>query len=238
MEAAKSTYRAVYDYVEDEILSGRLKAGDQLPSERDFAHQLGVSRSAAREGIRALQFMGVLTSTVGQSGGTRVSSLQSDALNRLLRLHVAIADFPVDDVTELRIALERCTATMAASAASAERLAHLHTVLDSMSDPELAREDFNELDTQFHVGIAGASHNALLSDLTVAVRESLRAPIMEAERDMSGWPEFRTSLHEQHTAILDAIVAHDERAASEAMEHHIRFAYAILSSSDAEKRAS
>lgn len=228
MEAARSTYRAVYDYVEDEILSGRLKSGDQLPAERDFSHQLGVSRSAVREGIRALQFLGVLTSSVGQSGGTRVSSLQTDALTRLLRMHVALADFPVDDVTELRVALERSTATMAASTASPERLAQLGALLASMEEGD-SRERFNELDTQFHVCIAGASHNTILTDLTVAVRESLRAPIMDAEREMEGWTEFHDALHHQHQAIFNAIKAQDSKGAAEQMEHHIRFAYTILS---------
>lgn len=229
MEAARSTYRAVYDYVEDEILSGRLKSGDQLPAERDFSHQLGVSRSAVREGIRALQFLGVLTSSVGQSGGTRVSSLQSDALTRLLRMHVALADFPVDDVTELRVALERSTATMAATTASPERLAQLSALLASMEEEGDSRERFNELDTQFHVCIAGASHNTLLTDLTVAVRESLRGPIMDAEREMEGWAEFRAALHHQHQAIFNAIEVQDPKGAAEQMEHHIRFAYTHLS---------
>lgn len=222
------TYRAVYGHIEDAILNGELTPGDLLPAERDLATQLGVSRSATREAIRALQFQGVVESSVGQGGGTRVATMQSQAMSRLLRLHVALADFPVHDVTELRIALERATASQAAQTVSKERLQHLGFLVERMQDPDLARDDFNRFDTEFHVGVAGAAHNPLLIDMTVAVRESLRSPIQAAEAAMTGWPEFKAHLQVQHSAILDAIASADASRAADVMEEHIRYAYAIL----------
>ena len=230
MPSSAATSYSVYDHIEAAILRGELKPGDQLPPERELAAQLGVSRSAAREAIRALQFQGVLASSVGHFGGTRVATMQTQALTRLLKLHVALADFPVDHVTELRIALERATATSAARSATSEQLEQMWAVVEAMDVSTLDQAAFNELDTSFHIAIAAASHNPLISDLTIAVRESLRTPIHDAEITMkSDWQSFSEQLRAQHRAVVEAIQARDLEAAGDAIDNHIRFAYAILS---------
>lgn len=111
-------YEVVLRHVEEAILAGQLSVGDLLPPERELAQQLGVSRSATREAIRALEAQGVLTSSVGAGpgSGTRVTDQQSKALTKLLRLQVALANFPVGDVVELRVALERVSVTSPRSA--------------------------------------------------------------------------------------------------------------------------
>ena len=95
-------YELALDHIEEGILSGRYEVGSILPPERELATQLGIGRSSVREAIRALESQGVLDSAVGAgpASGTRVTSDQSRALTRLLKLHVSLGKYPVDDVVE------------------------------------------------------------------------------------------------------------------------------------------
>lgn len=228
-------YEVVLRHVEKAILQGRLAVGDVLPPERDLAQQLGVSRSATREAIRALEAQGVLTSGVGTGpeAGTRVTDQQSRALTTLLRLHVALAEFPVEDVVELRIALERGSVSLAARRASAPTLRRLRALLEAMAAPIVGLEAFNELDTEFHILIAQAADNRLITDMTAAVRESMRQPILRASRQMPDWESFRADLQRHHEGIYQAVAAHDASRAADLVEAHIRVAYSVLSYSPA-----
>src|SRR5664279_923075 len=154
--ARAKTYQLVLDRIEEQILTGELRVGDRLPPERDLASLLGVSRSAVREAIRALQAQGVLHSTVGNGpeSGTIVSGSSGEALTRLLRLHVGLANFPIHDIVEARVMLERWSVRLAAANASAADLERMKALLDSMEDPDVARAAFNDLDTAFHVAMA------------------------------------------------------------------------------------
>lgn len=87
------------DYFEEGISSGRLTNGDKLPSERDLAAQLGVSRGAVREAIRMLQALGILVSETGRGNGTRVESSPSNAIGRILRLQLALSLVSFSDPT-------------------------------------------------------------------------------------------------------------------------------------------
>lgn len=223
-------YQQVVAQIEEQILQGALAVGDRLPAERDLATMLGVSRGAVREAIRTLQAQGVLHAAVGvgPDGGTTVCAMPSEALSRMLRLHVALSNFPMDDVIEARVMLERWSARLAARARPSAEIARLRRLLDAMASPDVDRIEFNDLDTAFHVAIADAGGNRLVGDMTTAIRESMRRPILDSFRQRSDWPGFVDGLTSDHRRIADAISAGNEQAAADAVERHIRTAYAAL----------
>jgi len=63
-------YEQIVEQIEDSILKGALKPGDQLPAERELAVRFGVSRTAVREAIKALHEKGLVEA---YSGGGRLS---------------------------------------------------------------------------------------------------------------------------------------------------------------------
>lgn len=223
-------FEVVLRWVDERILSGDLVVGDHLPAERELARQLDVSRAAVREAIRTLQAQGVVRSSVGAgaAGGTTITAVPSAALSRLLRLHVALANFPVADVIEVRVALERLSVGLAAQNATADDLLHIRDLLDAMADPSLAREQFNDLDTAFHVSMAAAAGNLLARDLTAAIRESMRLPILGRFRTMDTWDEFVPVLRRGHEEIYAAVVSGDPEVAQQRIEGHIRSAWHSL----------
>ncbi|RKT80130.1 GntR family transcriptional regulator [Terracoccus luteus] len=223
-------YEVVLQWVDEQILGGHLRVGDQLPAERELAASLEVSRSAVREAVRTLQAQGVVRSAVGAgaAGGTTITAVPSDALARLLRLHVALANFPLPDVIEVRIALERLSVRLAATSAGPADLDRLRTLLDVMDDPDIARERFNDHDTEFHVAIATSAGNRVATDLTVAIRESMRLPILDRFRRLDEWDDVVRELRDEHAAIFAALAAGDAATAQRLMEAHIRSAWRAI----------
>ncbi|MDR1768389.1 MAG: FCD domain-containing protein [Propionibacteriaceae bacterium] len=229
MEDAERAYQVVLRHIETGILEGQYAPGRQLPSERDLAEQLGVGRPAVREALRVLDAQGVTQSTPGRWGGTRLAPAQGDALARIFSLHLAMSGHGIAELTEPRVALERASASMAATLCEDRTTAELDRILHLMGqtpDPD----QFNNLDTDFHVAIARAGDNSLVADLTVAIRQTLRRQILDLERRMESWPAFRATLIEEHRAIRDAIRAGDPAEAATLIEAHIRSAYRQLSS--------
>lgn len=218
------TYELVIDRIEEQILAGHLRVGDRLPAERELAAMLGVSRSAVREAIRMLQAQGVLHSAVGNGpdSGTVISGSPSDALIRLLRLQVALTNFPVQQVVEARVMLERWSVRLAAESATPQALATLRELLDEMDTPGLDRARFNDLDTAFHVAVAEAGGNRLVADLTAGVREALRYTLLSAFEEVADWESLVAGLRAEHRALYERIEARDGAAAADVVERHVR----------------
>ncbi len=220
-------YQVVLAHVEAGILDGTYRKGDLLPPERDLAAQLNVGRSAVREAIRVLDTQGLITASTGRGGGTRLVPAQGDALARIFRLHLAIAGSGISDLTETRVALERSSAAVAARRIDLAALRELTATATAMRTAN-SIDEFNDLDTAFHVQLARAVRNDLVAELTVAIREAVREPIRTASELMSDWANFRVTLITDHELVLEAIAAGDAEEAAAAMETHIRRAYKQL----------
>jgi len=223
------TYEQVLDRIETQIVTGALRPGQRLPPERELALLLGVSRPAVREALRILEAQGVVRSQVGRGpdSGTTIESVPSDALARLLRLHVALGTFEIDDVIETRVSLERSSVLSACRTPHPEHLKQMRAALKAMDSPDIDRETFNQRDSEFHVALADAGGNRLMSDVTRAIRESVRMPILASLSAMSdsgasGWPGIRDGLRADHHAICQAIEAGQGERAADLLEAHIR----------------
>jgi GntR family transcriptional regulator, transcriptional repressor for pyruvate dehydrogenase complex len=223
------TYELVLDSIETQIVSGALRAGERLPPERELAALLGVSRPAVREALRILEAQGVVRSQVGKGpdSGTTIDRVPRDALARLLRLHVALGSFELEDVVETRVALERSSVVLACRNAGPQNLARMRAALVAMDEPKIDLERFNQLDTDFHMALAEAGGNRLMSDVTGAIRESVRMPILASMSAMpqtgeEGWPRVRDGLRADHHEIFAALEAGQAEQAADLLEAHIR----------------
>jgi GntR family transcriptional repressor for pyruvate dehydrogenase complex len=220
-------YEIVLRHIEAGILSGEHHAGDQLPTERDLASELSVSRSAVREAMRVLQTQGLITSSTGPGRGTRIAPARGDALARLFQLHLSLSTAADADLTETRIALERSSAALAAQRATPESLQRLQTVIDEM-DAATSIDEFNKLDTALHVLIARVGGAELTADLTVGMREAARERIRTLSNALPNWGEHRDRLLAEHREIVTAITDRDPVLAANLIEQHIRQAYLRL----------
>lgn len=218
-----ATFELVLRHIEGRLTSGDLRPGDRLPPERELAAQLGAGRQSVREALRVLQAQGVIRSQVGTGtdSGTVVVPAPARALTRLLRVHLAVDSFPMRDVTEARVMVERFSAGLAAGRRAAPDLQRMAEALTAM-DADLDREAFSDLDTAFHVAIAESGGNRLVGELTVAIRESVRATLLGAMRGDEDWARLRDRLRAEHRGILAAIEGGDGVLAADLVEAHIR----------------
>lgn len=224
-----ATHEMVLNHIVGRLTSGELRPGDRLPAERELAAALGASRQGVREALRILQAQGVIRSQVGTGAGsgTVVVPAPARALGRVLALHLAVDSFPVDDVTEARVMLERFSAGFAARRRTATDLLRMSAELDGM-DADLDPETFSDADIAFHVLIAGAAGNRLVNELTVAIRESVRGVLLGAMREREDWVTLRGRLRAEHREIYAALADGDGERAADRIEAHIRAFHGVL----------
>lgn len=214
--------------IEEQIASGNLRRGDRLPSERELADLLKVSRPSVREALRVLEWIGVVVAGVGsgQSAGSIITGRPGDALSRMFGIHLALAGFSMDDVIGTRVALER-TAVEAAAGAAGQDFAPLHGLVDQMRQ---AREpaEFMEIDTNFHLAIAAVSGNMLLKEVMQALRNVVHQVMTEAFDRLPDWRLAAEQLSEEHAAIVSAIERGDGEEAAVLVGRHINEFYRAM----------
>jgi len=225
--ARPRTYELVLDRIEEQISSGRLRAGDRLPPERELAAALGVSRVAVREAMRVLQAMGLITQGTGsgRDAGTILTAAPAEALTRLIRMHVLVASVGSEDLVRARVTLERESARLAADHADAADHAQLAELLATMERPDVGVEEFNDADTAFHVAIARASGNSLVAELTTALRNAMRTTLLGILTREPDFARTAARLGQEHRAIHDALLAGEGVRAGDLVAAHIEGFY-------------
>jgi GntR family transcriptional regulator, transcriptional repressor for pyruvate dehydrogenase complex len=218
------THQLVLRWIEDQLSGGQLAVGGRLPAERTLAEQLGVSRTSVREAIRILEAMGVVRAGVGSGpeAGTVVISDPTAALGSALRLHVATQHLPVEDVVETRVLLESWAAARARPDSPELDLAG--ALLDDM-DADHAVDDFLALDVRFHLALADAAGNAVVSAMMGSLREAIQGYAGQLTGNLPDWDATASRLRSEHREILAAIRKDDGGLAAELVAAHIRGYY-------------
>ncbi|GAB3270643.1 FadR/GntR family transcriptional regulator [Microbacterium lacusdiani] len=211
----------------DELTSGRLHVGDQLPGERALAEQLGLSRGTLREALRVLEVLGAIESGTGSGprAGTFVTASHGPAISTVFRLQMATRQVSPEDVFRVRLALE----TQAASQSRPEQgdWGAAAALLGRMDDPELPMAEFLRLDAEFHVLCSRTAGNTLLSVLMDALRLVISDHTLERAAALSDWRGTVDRLQREHRAILDALRSGRGDLAAEHLERHITGYYGL-----------
>lgn len=219
---------SITEQVERLIVEGMLKPGDALPSERDLAKQLGVSRPSLREALLVLESRGLVQAKRG--GGFGVTDVTgptiTDPLVHLLQRHPST----IDDVLELRHGLECVAAYFAAIRATDADAKRLREMSVAMKRRRATRDPLEDadLDVDFHMAIAEASHNVALVHVMRGIFNLMRSNMMRSREVLYRQPGNVVLLDEQHAAIVKAIVARDHDAARAAANLHLSFIQASL----------
>src|SRR6202789_2546700 len=155
----------------DLISRGDLKPGQRLPSERELCKNFGAGRSSLREALRCLCIVGVLNARVGE--GTSVAVDGAKFLGKIVEWRVMTEQHDIENLMEVRIALEGVTAASAALRSSEEDLLKIDALMEKMERATKDEKSFAPLDLEFHVTLAEASQNFLIVDLISMIRGQL-----------------------------------------------------------------
>jgi GntR family transcriptional repressor for pyruvate dehydrogenase complex len=210
-------YEQIVQQIEESVLKGTLKEGDQLPAERELAQQFGVSRTAVREAIKALHEKGLVDAFPGR--GTFITSGNSNSMRQSLDriLKSGHADGAAH-LVEIREILEPEIAALAAERADDQDLATMREAVGVMDNARLDADAYIEADLDFHLALAEAAANPFILSLIDSIVGLLREQRMRTFY-VDGGPE-RGQFH--HKRILDAVERRDSRGAREAMGAHLR----------------
>jgi GntR family transcriptional repressor for pyruvate dehydrogenase complex len=209
-------YEQIVQQIEESIVSGTLKPGDQLPAERELAQRFGVSRTAVREAVKALREKGLVEAYSGR--GTFITDGTSQAVRQSLDLMVKIGQAEGSGhLAEVRAILEPEIAALAATRIQDAELTTMREAVGTMDRAGQDPDAYIEADLDFHLALAEAADNPLILSLLDSIVGLLREQRLRIFR-VPGGPE-RGQFH--HKKILDAVERRDANAARQAMRDHL-----------------
>lgn len=206
----------IVSQIERTIFDGVYAPGERLRSERELAEQFGVSRITVRDALRVLEARGLIRVKVGASGGAFVAETNVDQVAESITTMVRLRRMTLSELAEARTIVETAAAERAASRADAAAVAHLAEMVERSR--QVVREGLphTEVSMDFHVAVAEASRNELLSATVRAYRDLL----IQTLHDMRDVSSARVT-QKWHEDILEAIRAHDPDATRKLMQDHL-----------------
>jgi DNA-binding FadR family transcriptional regulator len=215
-------HELVLDQMRRSMENGQFRPGDKLPSERDLAELLNVSRTVVRAAVAVLEREGSIVVRRGRGGGFVVQTPPYDAAEarRLLRDNKVA----VRDAFDYRAIVESAAARLAAERRRVQELHDLRSLLRSMDAAlEASLEDqtahkvveFQTLDSAFHLGIARAARNPSLYEAVGDSRRKMWTPVGPV------FGRLEANANDRHENILNAIEDRDPDLAASTMVAHI-----------------
>lgn len=210
----------------ERILAGEFPEGTALPPERELVTQTMMSRTTVREALRILEVQGLIRIKAGRAGGAFVDRPDKESLASSLALLIRGRQIRLSALHETREAIEPFCAELAARNRTDSDLATLDAANEKISDENGSLADFLQANVDWHVGVATASHNELLTGFMLALS---RAIYVATENEGFVDATVRQTAARAHKSITDAIRKQDADAAVRKMKRHVySYAGAVL----------
>lgn len=215
----KRIYEEIIEQIHMLVTEGKIKAGDRLPSERDLAEMLQVSRASVREALSALEMMGLLEIRSGE--GTYIKQVNIDSVVAPLAWVLSLEKDTLSELLETRKMLETQAAFLAALRAEPKDLAEMQESLQEIRQAmQHGRKDY-PCDRSFHEAIASGAKNRILYRMLDAISNTMHQTLKtywSALFEKKGIPEL---LYQEHEAIYKAIEAKQPQEAYDRMLKHL-----------------
>lgn len=213
----------IVNQIKDLFLSGQLKAGDRLPSEREMMDKFEVGRTSLREALKGLESIGLIERS---PKGTFISSNFKNTYAESLVYQFYVSDAEWDEIYEARWMIEKEMAFLCATRATDEELGGIRMTVALMEKAILEgdRENYVHSNVLFHERIANAAGNKVLLD----IYHSISNLVVQSQKVLGMHQEqtlvksvMKDSL-DYHQKILKALEERNAEQAQKSMEEHIR----------------
>ncbi len=203
--------------VRDALFAKKLKPGDVLGTENEFASRYGVSRIVARDALRTLQALGIAEIKMGKGGGARVARGNPRLFAEALAVQLDLTGVGAAEIMDAQRAIECLAAELAAEHATDADIARLRALCD---EAEAALDDVQrttELGAEFHLAVAEASHNRVLVVQLISLQHV-------------SWPRRNPTMNRKvaqhildiHRELLGLIEMRDTAGARKLMDDHVK----------------
>lgn len=204
------------------ISEKKLKPGTRLPSERQLAESMDVSRQTLRSALRALSAMNVVEIRPGS--GAYITDLEPSKLVAQLEFFFTHSAGAIEEYFEARTYIELPLVRMAAARITEAQLEELRRTVEVKEKSAVTSIKFTELDARFHSLIAEAAGNSILAQF-----RQIMHPLGVARLfDTSSVPRAIVIALEEHYAIYEAIKSRDEDLAEATMRVHLNRSKALF----------
>ena len=221
----------VAEAIKDWVVEKGLQPGDRLPGEAALIDRFGMSKGTIREAMRLLQAQGLVVTKTGPGGGSFVGEVTKDRAHALLANYFYFQKISIDDIYQVRIALEPELAADLAGRLTPDQIAELRAIMAAYDRPARDAEEERAqhiASLRFHARLAEFGDNTLLgffigfmaqilSDLTVYKR-------LYAEPNHGLWKEGR----DHQLRLLDALQNGDVATARFVMRDHMEMARRMM----------
>ncbi len=202
------------------IESGQIPLGGRLPSERDLAGQLNVSRSSLREALKALSILGIIENRHGD--GNFISASSTDWPMEPLSIFLSVKRGAMIDLIDARQGLENTAAELAARRRTDNDIARMRQVIQKMHKTQNRPEMFYKNDLGFHLQLVAAAKNPVIADLLekiYALSDATRMEIHHLDRHFYAYIGFDIGEHEK---LLQSIEEKNPEEAVACMSRHMK----------------
>lgn len=199
------------------IQTNQLGPGDALPSAAALAERFSVSRSVIREALKSLEAHGIVSISNGKR--VTVGFITHEPLIALFSHAVRMRGTSVREFMEIRRGLEIDAAGSAAIRHTEKEMEKIRNLLAEMRRQLYDVDRFSQLDAEFHIAIAEATHNKMLLHLLVSIRHAVEV-VSRAGRLRRLTPGEVNTVQELHDQIVEGMASRDATRARLCMEKH------------------
>lgn len=212
--------KKVIEQIKDMLYEGTLNKGDKLPSERQMAEGLEISRSSVREALKELEIMGLIESRPGE--GNFIKENFEDILFEPFSTMFLIKESSTKEILELREIIEKGNVSLAAKRITDEELKELKDILDK-AEKSNSEDELVDLDVLFHYKIALASKNFLLQSILNAISSLIESSIQDTRKNILIEDIHKEIIKKQHNNIYEALKNRDKINSEKAMTIHLNY---------------
>jgi GntR family transcriptional regulator, transcriptional repressor for pyruvate dehydrogenase complex len=217
--------KRVTQYLIKLIHDNDLRPGDRVPSEVKVSGELKISRGVVRQAYHSLRTAGILEIAIG--GSPRVGELSHDSFTPLFNHALTTTQASIEDVLELRVAVEIHAAELAAIHRTQGHVEALRKAVEGMRKNVKDHDRFARIDVRFHQLLGNATGNYLFEIFGRALRTLLESSIRTGLRSSETLAQIEKVM-DTHEAIVDAIEAQHQARARQIMEYHFNEAKQAL----------
>ena len=221
-ERNRRIFEVIYDQIRGDLASGKLKSGDKLPAERELAEELGFSRSAVREALRALEASGIVYLQKGVNGGAFIHTGQTETVSRSITDIMVLGNIPLRQVMEVRTLLLGRAVQIACERGRTDDFdaieTNIHSTLSTDDDPATR---FNHI-REFYSLLGRASGNRVL-ELLIDATTSISLDF--AKKYKIEWTPELIPLQQN---VLGRLRARDAEGAIRAIGENIAFLHGFV----------
>jgi DNA-binding FadR family transcriptional regulator len=218
----RRVFEAIFDRIRADLAGGRLKPGDKLPAERLLAEQLGVSRSAVREAVRALEASGVVSLQKGVRGGSFINNASADGVSRSINDVIVLGDIPLRQVMEVRSLLLGKAAQLACDQATDAEIEAVAEVIRRLEAPGLRNAQRMDCIREFYILIGRASGNRML-EILIDATSNISLDFATTRRI-----PFTPELIPMQRAVVSRLRARDGDGAARAIGETLAFLHGFV----------